>query len=367
MVERGALAWRRRWWWTWSQCSGVGVQRLQQLDQAFGGLEPAWEAPAAQLLALPGIGPGLIRAREQLRQRLHAVPLRCPPRLLLPFDAAMPEALVSLATPPLQLHWRGHGPLWGVLRRRHAVAVVGTRRASLHGCHWARLLGRSLAQAGWPVLSGLAEGIDAEAHRGCLEAGGQPVAVLGTPLERVYPRHHRDLQRQVAQQGLLVTEQSMGAALGRAGFARRNRLLVALASAVVVVECPSCSGALQAAQWAQRLGRPVWVVPADANRESAAGSNGLLGSGAQPLLDPRQWLQQLGVEPQPLAQPAPPEPVPHPLLELIGSGASFEQLLQRSGQSAAALSAELIELERSGLLEPAPGLCWRPRHNGLLC
>ena len=367
MVDGAGVVWRRRWWWTWSQCHGVGVQRLRQLEQACGSLEQAWRAPSAQLLALPGIGPGLIRAREQLRQRLEAVPLSCPPRLLLPLDAAMPEALRTLMSPPLQLHWRGDGRLWGSLRRCRAVAVLGTRGASLHGCHWARLLGRSLAQAGWPVLSGLAEGIDAEAHRGCLEAGGQPVAVLGTPLERVYPRHHRALQQQVAQAGLLISEQQPGAALGRAGFARRNRLLVALASAVVVVECPSCSGALQAAQWAQRLGRPLWVVPADANRESAAGSNGLLGLGAQPLLEPSRWLQQLAAEPPLALEPAALAPVLHPLLLLIGTGCSFEQLLQRTGQSAAALAAQLLELESAGLLEPAPGLCWRPRQNGVSC
>ena len=150
----------------------------------------------------------------------------------------------------------------------------------------AHSLGQALAGAGWPVVSGLAEGIDAEVHRGALASGGSPVGVLGTPLERVYPRHHTSLQPQVARCGLLVSEQAPGAAVLRGHFASRNRLLVALARAVVVVECPRVSGALHSADLAWSEGLPLWVVPADAARQSAAGSNRLLARGATPLLEP---------------------------------------------------------------------------------
>jgi predicted Rossmann fold nucleotide-binding protein DprA/Smf involved in DNA uptake len=162
-----------------------------------------------------------------------------------------------------------------------------------------------LAAAGWPVVSGLAEGIDGAAHEGCLAAGGAPVGVLGTPLDRTYPRHHRALQQQVAHQGLLVSEWPVGAPVRPGHFASRNRLQVGLARALVVVECPLASGALHSADLAWAQGLPLWVVPADAARLSALGSNRLLARGATPLLTPSDLIDQLG--PGPLAgRPWPP-------------------------------------------------------------
>jgi DNA processing protein len=191
----------------------------------------------------------------------------------------------------------------------------------------AEALGRALAEAGWPVVSGLAEGIDAACHQGCLGAGGRPVAVLGTPLERVYPRHHGPLQRQVAEQGLLISEHPRGAQVRAGHFASRNRLQVALSKAVVVVECPEHSGALHSARLAWRQQLPLWVVPADAARDSARGSNRLLGESASVLLEPADLVAQLG--PGPLARAAgrggpPTGPVP-------GSAAGDGELLRALG------------------------------------
>jgi len=231
----------------------------------------------------------------------------------------------------------------------------------------ARTIGRALAEAGWPVVSGLAEGIDAEAHQGCLEAGGQPVGVLGTPLERVYPRHHRALQASVAKQGLLVSELPSGTP-GRAGhFALRNRLQVALARAVVLVECPQASGALHSANLAWELGMPLWVVPADAGRVSGAGSNRWLGQGATPLLDPRDLINNLGPGPLRAARANADHGAEGRLLNreaallaALGAGASLDQLCERLRQSPAALSERLLRLELAGLLRSEPGLWWRP-------
>jgi DNA processing protein len=158
-------------------------------------------------------------------------------------------------------------------------------------------LGRTLASMGWPVLSGLAEGIDAAAHQGCLDAGGRPVAVLGTSLERVYPRHHETFQAEVSRKGLLLTELSSGTAMNRGSFVERNRLIVALAKALVVVECPERSGALITAKFASQLQCPVWVVPGDARRWSSRGSNELLRNQASPLLTPADLADHLGEGP----------------------------------------------------------------------
>ena len=356
-----AIVGRRSWWWTWLQVPGVGISRIKQLEQAFGSLQAAWWAPAEQLLALPGVGPSLLAGRDQLQQRAAALPLTVPPKVLLPSDLAMPPALMALPQPPAALFWCGRGALWPLLRRQQAIAVIGSRRASPYGCRWAQQLGVALAAAGWPVISGLAEGVDAQAHQGCLEAGGTPIAVLGTSLERVYPRHHQLLQSQVGRRGLLISEQAPGAPGLRGAFAKRNRLLVAMAQAVVLVECPQRSGALLAAQIAWSLQRPLWVVPADSDRASAAGSNGWLNQGAIALLDPTQLVEALGPGPlQPLALLQRPDP--SPLLSALGSGASFEALQRRLHLSPGALAQQLLHHQQQGWIEALPGLCWRPRH-----
>jgi DNA processing protein len=235
----------------------------------------------------------------------------------------------------------------------------------------AEAIGAALGQAGWPVVSGLAEGIDGAAHRGCLARGGRPVAVLGTPIERVYPRHHEELQRQVAERGLLLSEWPAGGAVQPGHFAARNRLQVALARAVVVVECPESSGALHSARLAWDQGLPIWVVPADAGKRSAQGSNRLLTGMASALLDPRDLISQLGPGPLASARSAqPPTAAPEPgfgnagddpeLLAAVGSGATLEQLTLELEQPAAALASRLLTLELRGAIRAMPGLRWQP-------
>jgi len=205
--------------------------------------------------------------------------------------------------------------------------------------------------------------------------------VLGTPLGRAYPLHHALLQRQVARQGLLVSELAEGAAVRPGSFAARNRLLVAMAAAVVVVECPVVSGALHSADLAWQLELPLWVVPADVGRASAMGSNRLLARGATPLLLPADLIDQLG--PGPLAcrglgsgppwdraaahaQAAPTRPADaeamaaEGLLAAVGGGASLEQLSLALDRPMAELMPRLLELELAGRLRAEAGLCWRP-------
>lgn len=364
---------RRRWWLLWSRCPGLGIARLALLEERFGSLRQAWLAPAARLGELPGFGAVLLRRIEAHRHRWGedpcsgAHPLLQERRVLLPGDPARPAGFDQLPRPPHALHWQGGGSLWATLRQRRAIAVVGTRRPSLHGLSMARAIGSALGAAGWPVVSGLAEGIDAAAHRGCLDSGGRPVAVLGTPLERVYPRHHAALQAEVASRGLLISEHPPGAAVLRGHFAARNRLQVALAEALVVVECPHRSGALHSATLAWELGLPLWVVPADAGKASAAGSNRLLQQGASPLLDPQDLIAQLGPGPlagAPIERPwlktiTTPSGGDRSLLDALGPGASLEQLCRALDRSPADLAPQLLALELAGAITAEPGLCWR--------
>ena len=360
---------QRLWWLLWSQVPGLGFERLCRLWSVFGDLAAAWAAPCSLLAEVKGIGPARLQAIERCRRRWGVEPLGAVAAgaVLVPGDAAMPAAVRGLARPPLHLYWCGRGQLWSPLRRGQAVAVVGTRQPSVHGRAMAEAIGAALAGAGWPVVSGLAEGIDAAAHRGCLGAGGRPIGVLGTGLDRVYPRHHTRLQQQVAEQGLLLSEQAPGCGVCAGHFAARNRLQVALAQAVVLVECPEPSGALHAAELAWTSGKQLWVVPADAAKRSAAGSNRWLARGAAPLLNSHDLIAALG--------PGPLSPAPRPLssgssaaractdpalLAAVGSGASLQQLSLHLGQAAAELMPRLLALELAGLLRAEPGLQWRP-------
>lgn len=367
---------RRLWWLLWSRCPGVGWVRLRNLEIRFGDLETAWSASSADLLGLPGWTPGLIGKRERFRAHWGPDPLPrfrrqagVGRRVLLPGDRRWPRGIAALDRPPLALHWQGRGSLWALLQRRLAVAVVGTRRPSPHGQVMARRLGAALARAGWPVVSGLAEGIDGAAHEGCLSGGGAPVAVLGTPLGRVYPSHHAVLQSRVGRQGLLISELPAGTRVRPGHFALRNRLQVALASAVVVVECPEGSGALHSAAWAWNEELPLWVVPADAGKRSAAGSNRLLTRGATPLLDPADLIHHLGPGPlrrgpaggEPSLSAAGLTPLQQGLMAAVGGGASLELLSHALRRPPAALMAPLLDLECSGRLVAEPGLWWRPR------
>ena len=194
-------------------------------------------------------------------------------------DVACPAGLRSLAGGPrvvfLAGPWNHPGPF---------VAVVGARDASDDGCDVAHGLARSLAARGVAVVSGLARGIDAAAHRGALEAGGPSGAVLGTGLERVYPSEHRDLQRAVAGSLGLLSALLPGSAPTRNTFASRNRLLAAISDAVVVVQGRERSGALLTATAARQLGRPVAALPWDSRDPLGAAPHALIRAGDATLV-----------------------------------------------------------------------------------
>lgn len=352
----------RGWWWLWTRCPGLGAARIAALRAlAFEhgvGPDELWQWPIEQLgqeLAWPR---SCMESVERFRRRKGEQPdLAVPEDALLPGDRHWPESLNGLHRSPPVLHHRGRQDLWGHLQQRQAVAVVGTRSASEHGLAMADELGQALAAAGWPVLSGLAEGIDAAAHRGCLAVNGAPVAVLGTPLDRVYPMHHKQLQMAVGQQGLLLSEHASGSAVRPGHFAARNRLLVLFARALVVVECPERSGALISAALATAQQCPVWSVPGDARRWSCRGSNALLENQATPLLRIEKLVQHLGPGPLIGKQDRPHQAV----LQAIGAGASINELMDRLRMTPGELATQLLDMERSGDLQCDSGVFWQRR------
>ena len=371
----------RLWRLIWSRCPGVGWRRLEHLENLFEDLDQAWQATSQELEhALRGTQASTqdLERIDAYRQQVGPSPVSHPPtpaqrlqwsarRCLLPGDRAFPSCLEEIAQPPLALHWEGRGSVWAALRERQAIAVIGTRRASRHGLAMAQAIGRTLAQGGWPVLAGLAEGVQAAAHQGCLSAGGTPIAILGTPLDQTSPRTLAPLQKQISAEGLLISEWPKGTAVRAAHFSLRKRLETGLVQAMVLVECPLQSTALKTAQlgWAQ--GIPLWVIPADAGRSSAAGSNRLLGQGATPLLLPSDLLNQLGTGPLAVSgerstaqEHAGLLSRQAKLMAALGQGASLEQLCRSLRLDPGQISQGLLQLEMAGLVRSAPGLWWHP-------
>ncbi len=215
---------------------------------------------------------------------------------VVPFGAALyPARLAQLPGAPALLFVRG---VVGTLCAR-AVAIVGSRAPTRGALEAAEAIAVALARAGVVVISGLARGIDAAAHRGALAGGGLGIAVFGTGIDRVYPAEHRALAAQIEGQGALISELLPGAPPLRHHFPSRNRIVTGVAEALVVVEARERSGTLVSAAHAIAQGREVFVVPGPIARAACAGSNRLLRDGAQVLLEPGDLLLRLGLAPAP--------------------------------------------------------------------
>ena len=267
-----------------------------------------------------------------------------------------PSLLRAIHDPPAGLFLRGVASP-GLLSRP-AVAIVGARGCSPYGSQVARSLGRELAAAGLVVVSGLARGIDAQAHRGALDAAdGTTVAVLGCGVERDYPRSHAELARQIAERGLVVSEYPPGVEPAPWRFPARNRIIAGLAVATIVVEAREKSGALITADFALEDGREVFAVPGEITSRLSAGTNALLRLGATPLTSPDDVLAALGVaraETRSLDGDVRPEAAR--LLERLREHpASVDELGLSTGFDPGALAAALTELELAGLVAEEAG------------
>ena len=201
------------------------------------------------------------------------------PRWVTPASPEWPDRLDHLERPPL-----GFWQLGSVRPASTSVAVVGSRLATFGGIEIARTIGRELGAAGIQVVSGMALGIDAAAHDGAIDAGGSTVAVLGCGIDVCYPRRHTALRSRIAASGSVITEEPAGTPPLKYNFPKRNRIIAALALAVVVVEATERSGALSTARWAADLGRDVLAVPGSIRARQSSGTNMLIRDGARPFL-----------------------------------------------------------------------------------
>jgi DNA processing protein len=269
-------------------------------------------------------------------------------------DARYPALLACTDDPPPVLWTHGRIELLAKL----AVAIVGSRAATPYALQVARRLAAELAGRGIVVVSGLARGADSAAHQGCLEAGGETVAVLGSGLDRVYPSEHRGLAAEIASKGLLLSELAPGGAPLPAHFPLRNRIISGISLGTVVVEASESSGSLITAACALRQGRDVMAVPGSVLSGRNRGSHQLLKDGAKVVETADDILEELGWT-APAAGSAlrrdrlPPDP----LLSRMdaGEGYRLDDLVEATGMPAARLLQRLLELELRGEIETAPG------------
>jgi DNA processing protein len=265
-----------------------------------------------------------------------------------------PPLLAELHDPPARLYLRG-GP--AEMLSRTAVAVVGARSCSRYGAQVARELARELAAAGVIVVSGLARGIDGEAHRGALAAEGLTVAVLGCGIDRDYPRAHAQLAGRIAESGLVVSEYPPGIEPAPWRFPARNRIVAGLARASVVVEARERSGALITADFALELGRDVFAVPGEITSGLSKGTNDLIRQGATPLLAAADVLEALGLEPAPATPPPSLSPEAAAVLAVLADGsATLDELARAAGLGSPEVAVALTELELAGLVSGGDGL-----------
>ena len=288
-------------------------------------------------------------AREAGSPDLRAAPGRHAFDAACVHSEAYPAALRDLPQPPAVLYATRLDLVTGL--DEPAAVVIGSRRPSEYGRTVAYALGRGLGAAGVPVVSGLALGIDAVAHRGCLDAGGRTVAVLANGVDVAYPRTNRAVYERIREHGSVVSELPPGSRPCRWMFPARNRIMAALGHVTVVVEAAQRSGTLITADCAADLGRDVAAVPGQVTTEAAAGTNALIRTGAALVTGPQDVLDLLyGVGAREVPQAPPLDPPDRALIELVSRGASLDEIGRETGLDPAALRAALARLELRGAL-----------------
>lgn len=274
---------------------GVGPRTRQALLDHFDSPTAVLRAPPAELRSVSGVGPKIcaaIRAAADSNEHLAEI-ARCQQYeidIWVQGDESYPQHLKHIHDPPGVLFRRGS---WES-RDNLAIAIVGTRYATQYGRSQAERLAMSLGRAGLTVVSGLARGIDAAAHRGALKSGGRTVAVLGSGLLQIYPPEHRALAAQIARQGAVLSEFPPTQHPQGGTFPQRNRVIAGLCLGVIVVEAPLRSGALITAEHAMEQGREVFAVPGPVDRPSSRGCHRLLREGARLVESIEDVLDELG-------------------------------------------------------------------------
>lgn len=313
------------------ELAGLGLHpgRLGELLTRWGNAERT--VAAIRGGRVDGVDAGSIVPADAVMRQLEL----CGARPVFLGEPGYPELLAAIEDPPPTLFVRGAIP------SGPAVAVVGTRRATAYGRALARAFGGAVADAGWVLVSGLARGIDGEAHRGSLHRAGAGIGVLGCGPDIVYPREHGDIADDLIAGGAVVSEYPPGAAPLAWRFPPRNRIISGLAGAVVVVEAGVAGGALVTAARAVAQGREVFAVPGDVDRETSVGCNLLIRDGAVPVLGASDLIEALSLV------LGPPRSAPS-ADDLPSAGISLDALAVRLGLEGSSFATWLGRMRLAG-------------------
>ncbi|HJT66035.1 MAG TPA: DNA-processing protein DprA [Pyrinomonadaceae bacterium] len=370
-------------WVELNMTPGIGPRAAAKLLERFGSAEAVYNATRTELeqlrLAPEAVDSIIARDLRFTAEAEITAVRKLGGDILLLDDGVYPSSLREIYDPPIVLYVKG---AWSECLDQPCIGVVGSRRASTYGQNAALMLARDLAQRGMTVVSGFARGIDAAAHRGALEAGGRTIAVLGTGIDEVYPRDHKNLAEEImAQGGALVSQFPLGTPPVSENFPYRNRIISGLSLGVVVVEAAENSGSLITARLAMEQNREVFAVPGNITSRNSFGTNYLIkGAGAKLV---QQW-QDIAAElpPQLAAKLLPPpfaearaEPSLTNKLALVPEGLSqtetsvfrlltpdspahVDWLIDKSKLSITDLTAALLALEMRELVRALPGRCF---------
>jgi DNA processing protein len=347
-------------WLRLAAAPGVGRITAASLLRAFGAPAAIFRASRDELLqhVTPAQASALCTPASADTARLvdttHAWLAQPGNGLITLLDAAYPPLLAEIADPPLLLYIRGNN----ALLHGAALAIVGSRNASVQGQANALAFARALSEAGLTIVSGLALGIDTAAHDGALRGPGSTVAVIGTGADRIYPARNAALARRIAQEGCMVSEYPLGTPPRPEHFPQRNRIISGLAAGVLVIEAASGSGSLITARMANEQGRDVFALPGSIHAALSKGCHQLIRDGAQLVDSVDDVLQALSMAPLVRSmRPATPAPaVSSSLLAILGDEAMhIDAILAEGSLTPSALSTELLTLEMAGMVARLPG------------
>lgn len=351
-----------KYWLGFNRVKGIGPTRLQALLDRFGDVEAAWSAREPQLYAA-GLDKravvSMLEARRTFDLDAYAEEVERSECDVLTWDSPdYPSLLRQIGAPPPVLYVRGRfEPV-----DQWAVAVVGTRRLSAYGRVITQKLVTSLVANGVTVVSGLARGIDAIAHKTAVEQGGRTLAVLGSAVDNIYPPEHAPLAEQIAAgQGAVVSEYPLGTAPESKNFPGRNRLISGLALGVLVVEAGVRSGALITARFALEQDREVFAIPGNINSPVSQGTNRLIQQGAKLVADVEDILTELNLRQiveQVVAQTILPETAEEAALlaHLTGQPVHIDELIRASGLPSGVVSSTLTMMELKGMVQQTGGM-----------
>jgi DNA processing protein len=341
-------------WLAISRVPFIGPARIERLLQTFGSLSIAWSAPVEELrVALETRSLSeLLAARRRIDPASELERLvRLGIRAVHPGHPSYPRLLAEISGRPSILYVRGELSA----ADDTSVAIVGTRRATPYGRQAAERIAAELAQAGITVVSGLARGVDAIAHRAALEAGGRTIAVLGSGPDVIYPAEHRQLAEQILGSGAILSEFPPGAKPDAQNFPARNRIVSGMTLGTLIVEAPARSGALITASFAGDQGREVFVLPGSIFAQTAEGTNALLRDGARLVRDGADILEDLGLGagngPVAAQSQLLLDDIERKLYDALGKEARhIDELAEEAGLSAGAASALMLTMELKGLV-----------------